>query len=79
MKLKRIALIAFSMICYMSLCFIIICATGCTYASNYICGDGSSPTLTTTKVVTTSPELQGNIPIQGGTVSSPTQMMTLPK
>ena len=79
MKLKRIALIAFSMICYMSLCFIIICATGCTYASQYICGDGSNPVLNTTKIVTTDPELQANVPVQGGTVTNPQQTQTNPK
>jgi hypothetical protein len=77
--MKRIALISFSVICCMTLCLIIVCATGCTYASSYICGDGSNPVISTTKVVTTSPELQANIPVQGGSVLNPSQTMTIPK
>ena len=56
----------------------ILCLSGCMYQSSYICGDGSNPIMTSDKTVTTSPELQGNIPVQGGTVSNPNQTQTNP-
>lgn len=76
--MKKIALFVGCLIVYASLCFVVLCTTGCTYNHSYVCGDGSNPTVTTTKTVTTSPELQGNVPIQGGTVSNPQQTQTNP-
>lgn len=46
---------------------------GCTSSYTYICGDRDTATATMPKTVDVSPEIQGNVPIQGGTVTSPTQ------
>jgi hypothetical protein len=55
--------------------------SGCAYnqVSNYA-DNGSTITCTSTvdKPVSVTPAIQGNVPIQGGTVTNPTQMQ-IPK
>ena len=46
---------------------------GCTSSYTYICGNGDTATATMPKTVTTDPAIQGNVPVNGGTVSNPTQ------
>ena len=77
--MKKIALFVGCLIIYASLCFVILCTTGCMYQVSILCGDGN-PVMTTDKTVTTSPELQGNVPISqaSATVSGSSQTQTNP-
>ena len=64
------------------LLLILLVCSGCAYNQITITADNSSTvtcTGTVDKPTAVNPNLQGNVPIQGGTVTNPAQTQVLPK
>jgi len=54
---------------------IVMASTGCTYNSAFVCGDKNVATMSPPKTVDLSSALQGNVPVNGGTVTDPSNTL----
>ena len=61
------------LIAYLSTLIVVAVLCGCTYNASFMCGDKNVATMSPPKTIDVSPELQGNVPMQGGTVTNPQQ------